>query len=242
MSNNDDELHEALIRKKAEECVQYRLFCYLSQHKVIVRKADLTKHVIVNKDHTKLFKNIFKLVIKYMSDVFGLTLVPLDGACTKYGIRNKFEYDSDLNKFGMETTSSMANADSLASLADTDFEFQEQFKYSMLIISLSLIFMNGNEIDGEIFWQSLKKLEINKDEKRHKYLGDVYKYFTVDMVKEGYLEFEQVKGIEPPAFKFRWGQRAKLEISKKSVLDFVCEIYGGVDTCKNYFTSFIILL
>jgi hypothetical protein len=222
----NDEMNEELIERKAKECVEYIIFCYLSQHKVTIRKVDLNKHVI--KDHSRLFRSIFELVTKYMNDVFGLILVPLDGA-DKYGIQNKFQFDSDLI---MRRTEARENSDSISSLAETDTEFQEQFKYSMLMISLSLIFMNDNELDSALFWQALNKLGIKKDEKRHKYLGDVNKYFTTDLVKENYLEHEQLKGIDPPTFKFRWGQRAKLEIKKMSVLEFVCEIYGGPNTCK----------
>ena len=225
----DDEINEHLIEAKAKECVEYIMFCYLSQHKVIVRKADLNKHVL--KDHSRLFRNIFELTAKYLDDVFGLIIEPMDGI-DKYGIRNKFQFDSDLLLTRSEANSSKENSDSISSLAETDTEFQEQFKYSMLMTSLSLIFMNDNELDSALFWQALNKIGIKKDEKRHKYLGDVHKYFTSDLVKEGYLEHELLKGIEPPAFKFKWGQRARLEISKMSVLEFVCEVYGGPNTCK----------
>lgn len=227
--STEDEHTEALIVKKAEECVQYILFCYMSQNKVVIRKTDLNKNII--KDYSRSFRTIFDLVIKYMHDIFGLVLVPLDGTAGKYGIRNKFQYDSSLLPSRSDTNSN-ENMDSVSSLAETDSEFQDQFKYSMLMIALSLIFMNENEIDAVLFWQSLGKIGIKKDEKRHKYLGDVHKYFTSELVKEGYLEYDQLKGIDPPTFKFKWGQRSKLEISKMSVLEFVCEVYGGVETCK----------
>ena len=83
----DEEHNEALLVKKAEECVQYILFCYLSQHKVIIRKADLNKHVI--KEYSKLFRNIFELVTKDLHDIFGLSIIPLDNTSGKFGIRNK---------------------------------------------------------------------------------------------------------------------------------------------------------
>lgn len=39
-------------------------------------------------------------------------------------------------------------------------------------------------------------------------------------------------GTDPPQFKFKWGQRAKLEIPKINILKFVCEVYGGQETCR----------
>ncbi len=92
--------------------------------------------------------------------------------------------------------------------------------------------MNDNEIDADLFWSSLKCLDINKDEKKNKYLGDVFKYFTYELVKDGYLEYELLKGIDPPTYKFKAGYRSRLEISKMAILNFVCHIYGGADACK----------
>jgi hypothetical protein len=70
--------------------------------------------------------------------------------------------------------------------------------------------MNDNEIDESLFFDSLKKLDLNKEEKRHKYLGDVHKFFNSELVKDGYLEFEQVRNIDPPTHKIKWGPRARL--------------------------------
>lgn len=231
-SQYNSDIDDDVIKKKAKECVEYILFCCLSEKKYIIRKTDLNKNII--KDHSRSFKNIFKYVKQYLEDVFGMEIIDLDNdKGEKFGIRSKFEFDSHLEKLtennfqrGLsEFNSDLANSES-------DRKFSEQLKYSMLMIALSLIFMNQNEMDCQLFWESLRKLDINKDEKRHKYLGDVFKYFTSDLVKEGYLEYEQVPNTDPPAFKFKWGHRARLEISKKSVLNFVCEIYGGTETCK----------
>lgn len=38
--------------------------------------------------------------------------------------------------------------------------------------------------------------------------------------------------MEPPTFKFKAGYRSKLEITKQSLLEFVCEVYGGLDVCR----------
>ena len=159
-----------------------------------------------------------KMVDQRLNDAFGIQLVEIDknDRGEKHGIRSKFKFDSELNKLNLANEST-----------DVDQTFQNQYKYSMIMISLALIFMNENEIDAELFWDSLKRLDINKDEKRHKYLGDVMKYFTYDLVKEGYLEYELIKGIEPPTHKFKSGYRSQLEISKISILEFVCQVYGG---------------
>lgn len=172
------------LTKKADECVQYILFCCLSERKAIVKRADLNKHVI--KEMSRRYKEILKMVGVRLEEVFGIELVELDinDKAEKVGIRTVHEFDPDLNKPQLTENAG----------EDMDPAFMEQFKYSMLMIALSLIFMNENEINADLFWDSMKRLDVNRDEKKHKYLGDVYKYFTVDLVKEGYLEHDIVKG------------------------------------------------
>jgi hypothetical protein len=226
MTSSDYNSDERLIEKKSEELVEYILFCVLAESKNIMRKQDVNKTFL--KDHTRLFKPIVKQTQIHLERVFGLRLVELDSQFEKFGIQSKFEYDFELNKRDAPST---RNAGHLA-VTEIDREFQDEFKYSILMITLSLIFMNGNEMDANLFWESVKRIDIHKDEKKHKYLGDVSRYFTHDLVKEGYLEHTVVQGIEPPQHKFKWGQKARLEITKESALSFVCEIYGGVDACK----------
>lgn len=231
-TQGDNDLEDSQLNKKAQECVEYILFCCLAERKSIVRRADLNKNII--KEYSRSFKSILKLVHQYLNDVFGMELIDLDNEKgERFGIRSKFEYDTELNKLTQNETKKGLSAFMTDSTnIEFDREFQDQLKYSVLMIALSLIFMNENEIDSGLFWDSLKRLDINKEEKKHKYLGDVFKYFTSDLVRDGYLEYEQVKGIDPPSFKFKWGYRAKLEITKKSILNFVCEVYGGLDNCK----------
>ncbi len=176
------------LAKKADECVQYILLCSLSERKAVVKRADLNKNVI--KEYSRQYRTIIKMVEYRLEEVFGIELFQIDDVeidkSEKIGLRNKFEFDVELN---LPLTRRIYSSD------DTDQVFNDQFKYSMLMISLSLIFMNDNEIDANLFWDSMKKLGINKDEKKHKHLGDISKYFTSDLVKEGYLNYETVKGL-----------------------------------------------
>ena len=188
-TSSDDE-EEKTHKKKSIECVEYILFCVLAECKSIVRKADLNKNVI--KEHSRNFKPIFDMCRSYLLDVFGLELIDLDsaGKGDRFGIRSKFNYDSDLSKLDMceKNKHLSVYTRDMASSHENDREFENQLKYTALIMSLSLIFMNGNEIDSQMFWEGMKRVGLNKDEKRHTYFGDVNRYFTVELVKEGYLE------------------------------------------------------
>ena len=228
-----------LINKKIEECIQYILYCTLAEGKAVVKRVDINKNIL--KDHTRAFLAIIVLVKKHLNKVFGFDLVDIDGKQEKFGVKTRFKYDEKINKYKVQATTRQqlqqrhneSFTQSLRQTPDTseiaDEEFQIYVKYSLLMISLSLIFMNNNELDANEFWSNMKRIDINRNEKRHKFLGDVEKYFTQELVKDGYLEYEVVRGTDPPAHKFKWGYRARLEISKMSVLEFVCKIYG---TCK----------
>lgn len=204
---------EELVRK-ADECVQYILFCSLAEHKATIKRVDLNKNILI--ERSRQYKDVIVMVKRRLNDVFGLQLVDLDGneSGEKYYIKSKYEFDPLLSKLQKKSSNEI--------IQENDSEFLEKFKYSMIMTSLALIFMNENEIESSLFWDTLKKLDINKDDKKHKYLGDVFKFFTVELVKEGYLEYETVNGVEQPTFKFKAGYRSKLEITKMSILEFVC--------------------
>lgn len=222
-----------VLKKKADECVEYIVFGYLAERKCVVRRAELNKAVL--KEFARSYKTVIRMVDERLNDVFGLQLVELDAGSgsdkgEKYGLRSKFEYSAELSN-GSATTAAGDDAD-LGADEDTSPHLADKFKYSMLMVALALIFMNDNELDADVFWDSLRKLDVSRDEKKHKYLGDVAKFFTGELVKDGYLEYEPVRGIEPPTYKFRAGFRARLEITKKSLLRFVCKMYGGADVCQ----------
>lgn len=187
----------ATIIKKAQECVEYILMCVLGERKSVFKRVDLNKSVL--KDHVRLSKQIVKQAQEFLDQVFGLELIDMDGddRADKYGIRSKFDFDSELftrqtcvtSNANSETfvgTQLIVSEDELGAGGDSfERNFDDQVKYSMLMIALSLIYMNGNELEANLFWESLKRLDINKEEKKNKYLGDVGKYFTTELVKEG---------------------------------------------------------
>lgn len=197
MTGHEDD--SDIIIKKAQECAQYILMCVLAERKSIVKRADLNKTVL--KDHVRLSKQIMKQTQEFLDQVFGLELIDMDGddRAEKYGVRSRFDFDSEL--FTRETcVSNQSTQLMLTQVIDSeeaagagaggaadsyDRNFEDQLKYSMIMIALSLIFMNDNEMDANLFWESLKKLDINKEEKKNKYLGDVSKYFTTELVKDG---------------------------------------------------------
>ena len=58
----------------------------------------------------------------------------------------------------------------------------------------------------------------------HEVFGDIKKLLTQELVRQGYLDMTRQPNMDPPVTEFRWGQRAKLETSKRKVLDFVSKV------------------
>lgn len=102
---------------------------------------------------------------------------------------------------------------------------EEDSKMGLVMVVLSLIFMSGNVMQDTQLYNSLKKLGINPDI-THEVFGDIKKLLTQELVRQGYLDMTRQPNMDPPVTEFRWGQRAKLETSKRKVLDFVSKIYG----------------
>ena len=59
----------------------------------------------------------------------------------------------------------------------------------------------------------------------HEVFGDIKKLLTQEFVRQGYLEMTRQPNMDPPVTEFGWGQRAKLETSKRRVLEFVSKVY-----------------
>ena len=66
----------------------------------------------------------------------------------------------------------------------------------------------------------------------HEVFGDIKKLLTQEFVRQGYLEMTRQPNMDPPVTEFGWGQRAKLETSKRRVLEFVSKVW--VDAYIHY--------
>ncbi|KAB1252905.1 Melanoma-associated antigen B16 [Camelus dromedarius] len=80
-------------------------------------------------------------------------------------------------------------------------EEQGMPKTGLLIIILGVIFMKGNRATEEELWEVLNPMD--------------------------YLEYhQQVPDSDPPRREFLWGPRARAEVSKMKLLEFLAKIHG----------------
>ncbi|XP_008580532.1 PREDICTED: melanoma-associated antigen B10-like [Galeopterus variegatus] len=97
----------------------------------------------------------------------------------------------------------------------------------LLMTILCVIFMKDNCAAEEDIWEVLNVMEIY-DGKKHDFYGEPRKLITQDLVKDRYLEYQQVPNSDPPRYQFLWGPRAHAETSKMEVLEFLAGIHNTV--------------
>ncbi|KFO31453.1 Melanoma-associated antigen 10 [Fukomys damarensis] len=98
-------------------------------------------------------------------------------------------------------------------------------KTILLIIVLSVIFLNGNRASEESIWQVLEGIGVHPGQEHFIY-GEPRKFITEDLVCENYLVYQQVPNSDPARYEVVWGPRACIETSKMSILQFLATVKG----------------
>ncbi|XP_031219575.1 melanoma-associated antigen 10-like [Mastomys coucha] len=188
------------IDVKVDELVKYLLFKYLMKEPV--SKAEILSNII--REYQDHFAVIFREASECMQLVFGLELKEIDPAGHTYILTIALELTYD----GMLT------------------DVQGIPKTGLLIMILSIIFMEGNCISEDMVWGILNNIGLYAGAEHFIY-GEPRKLITDDFVQEGYLEYRQVPGSHPPSYEFLWGPRAFAETTKMKILTFLTSINGS---------------
>lgn len=196
--------------KRLNDLVQYLLI--MDQKKLPIKKPDINKQVL--KD-SKTFPYMIKKAGEKLLNVFGIELIALEDKFKgSYILVNRIDTDiDDLEEAGHSHV-----------ITPMQWPDDDNSKTGLLLVALSLVFMNGEVIQDSHLWDTLKKLGIEQDFP-HEVFGDTKKLLTQEFVRQGYLEYTRQPNSDPPMYDFRWGQRAKVEISKRSCLNFVSQLY-----------------
>ncbi|XP_067118535.1 non-structural maintenance of chromosomes element 3 homolog [Centruroides vittatus] len=197
-------IKEDELQHLVNDTVYYLLIA--DQKKQVIKKADIVKHVL--KEQSRNFNTVITKAQDKLKQVYGIRLVELEGRKGHYILINY------LKDCAVQRT----NSDS------------ENAKDGLLLIILTLIFMNGNVISEVHLWQTLKRFGLNPEpssNKLHPIFGDVKKLVTAEFVRQLYLEYSRIQGSDPARYEFRWGPRASLEVSKRDILELVCKIFNN---------------
>ncbi|XP_033647674.1 non-structural maintenance of chromosomes element 3 homolog [Asterias rubens] len=197
-----------LIERKVGELVQYMLI--MEQKKIPIKRGDITKHVL-KAEYRKILPHVLDRTKRKLKMAFGLDLVEL------------------VHKTGKSSTKMYILLNRIETEAQGDFidSSSEDPKVGLLLVILSLIFMNGGVLTEVVLWHTLEKLGLRQEEKNHELFGDLKKLVTSEFAsKQLYLDYSKIPNTDPALYQFKWGLRANAEVTMRSVLEFVCKMYG----------------
>ncbi|XP_061186560.1 non-structural maintenance of chromosomes element 3 homolog [Saccostrea echinata] len=197
--------------KKLNDLVQFLLI--MDQKKLPIKKLDINKQVL--KEHSKAFPVMIKQAEEKLKKIFGIELVSLeDKQKGTYILVNTLDTDVDEQ---LEQVPGL-------SLTPVEWSEDDHARTGLLMVVLSAVFMNGEVMIDSQLYHMLKKLGVDQDY-THAVFGDVKKLLTTEFVRQGYLEHTKQPNSDPPVYEYRWGFRAKKEITKRNCLDFVSQLY-----------------
>ncbi|XP_007530529.2 melanoma-associated antigen 10 [Erinaceus europaeus] len=96
-------------------------------------------------------------------------------------------------------------------------------KMGILVLVLSVIYMEGERASEEEVWDALRVMGVYSGQK-HDIYGEPRELLTRVWVQERYLQYEQAAGSWPPRYDFLWGSRAHMETNKLKILQFLANI------------------
>nr|KAF6492542.1 MAGE family member D2 [Molossus molossus] len=166
----------ALLQGRANELVKYLLV--KDQTKIPIKRSDMLKDII--KEYTDVYPEIIERAGYSLEKVFGIQLK---------------EIDKNDHLYILLSTLEPTDAGILGTTKDSP-------KLGLLMVLLSIIFMNGNRSSEAVIWEVLRKLGL----------------------RPGYLDYSRVPNSNPPEYEFFWGLRSYYETSKMKVLKFACKV------------------
>ncbi|XP_048191422.1 melanoma-associated antigen 2-like [Perognathus longimembris pacificus] len=193
--------YPASLQQDAIALVPYLLLKYWLKQPAI--KAEMLNYITPNHHH--YFSVIFRRARACMQLLFGI---------------NAEEVDPTFHTYVLSTAAGLTY-DGIMS------DVQGLPKTGLLIIVLSIIFMEGNRAREEFVWRALSMMEVYAG-REHCLFGDPRKLVMEDFIQQGYLEYQQVPGSVPACYEFLWGPKARAETTKMKVLQH-CAQFGGVD-------------
>ncbi|XP_055985954.1 melanoma-associated antigen D2 isoform X2 [Sorex fumeus] len=187
----------ALLQGRANDLVKYLLI--KDQTKIPIKRSDMLKDII--KEYTDVYPEIIERAGYTLEKVFGIQLK---------------EIDKNDHLYILLSTLEPTDAGILGTTKDSP-------KLGLLMVLLSIIFMNGNRSSEAVIWEVLRKLGLRPGI-HHSLFGDVKKLITDEFVKQKYLDYARVPNSNPPEYEFFWGLRSYYETSKMKVLKFACKV------------------
>ncbi|KAG9302319.1 hypothetical protein G9A89_008811 [Geosiphon pyriformis] len=215
------------ITRKVKGLVRLALCSELK--KVPIRREDIMKKVL--QEHSKVFQEIFDRAQYELRDIYGMELVELPTKEKKPATRSGTVRRATLNN---KATSSACKSYTLVNILPEElkgddiihWQRDEESIMGLLTVILSLILVNGHILTDDQLKDYITRLHLHE---ANETFGDVEK-LLLSFVKQGYLGRQKSGMIDQISEKenveYIWGPRAKVEIPKENLIQFIKMIFG----------------
>nr|XP_036861086.1 melanoma-associated antigen 10-like [Manis javanica] len=187
-----------VIIDKVAHLVAFLLLKYLAVEPATTRAEMLE---VLGQDHEDYFSLFFSCVSDCLQLAFGINMEEMDPSDHSYilVIALDITYSGKLRN---DETLPMS---------------------SLLLLLLSIIFLEGGSVPEKKLWETLGILGIFPG-REHVIFGDPRELIAQVWVQEQYLEYQQVPDSDPARFHLLWGPRAHVETKAVEVLDFWAKV------------------
>lgn len=197
---NAESLPRNVIDDRVADLVEFLLLKYRT--KELTTKAEMLSVVI--KDYQDHFPEIFREASECLQLAFGVDVKEVDPSNDSYAV---------VTTLGLTCDGMMSDGQTMP-------------KNGILIVILSMIFMEGDRVSEEKVWEVLNVMGVY-DGTDHFIYGEPRELITRVLVQEQYFEYRQVPNSDPAHYEFLWGPRAHAEICKMTLLEFLAKISGN---------------
>uniref|UniRef100_A0A1D1Z808 Melanoma-associated antigen G1 n=1 Tax=Anthurium amnicola TaxID=1678845 RepID=A0A1D1Z808_9ARAE len=209
------------LERKIKDVVRLALFSEL--RKQPITRVDIVKKVL--HEHSRAFYQIvFDKAQERLEDIFGMSLAELPKKSFGTGGTRKPVGNKD------KTTKSYVLKNILPQeYRETDiisWERNNEDVMGLLTVILSLIHVNGRVLSDDQLTHYFRRLHLVDNDK-----FDLEKLLST-FVKQGYLDrqktnrADQSQNSEKDPLEYRWGPRAKIEISENNLIRFIRALFG----------------
>ncbi|XP_060993551.1 melanoma-associated antigen 10 [Dama dama] len=197
---NAESLPRNVIDDRVADLVEFLLLKYRT--KELTTKEEMLSVVI--KDYQDHFPEIFREASECLQLAFGVDVKEVDPSNDSYAV---------VTTLGLTCDGMMSDGQTMP-------------KNGILIVILSMIFMEGDCVSEEKVWEVLNVMGVY-DGTDHFIYGEPRELITRVLVQEQYFEYRQVPNSDPARYEFLWGPRAHSEICKMTLLEFLAKISGN---------------
>ncbi|KAM9669105.1 melanoma-associated antigen 10-like [Dama dama] len=197
---NAESLPRNVIDDRVADLVEFLLLKYRT--KELTTKEEMLSVVI--KDYQDHFPEIFREALECLQLAFGVDVKEVDPSNDSYAV---------VTTLGLTCDGMMSDGQTMP-------------KNGILIVILSMIFMEGDCVSEEKVWEVLNVMGVY-DGTDHFIYGEPRELITRVLVQEQYFEYRQVPNSDPARYEFLWGPRAHSEICKMTLLEFLAKISGN---------------